>query len=207
VAQISQDIGAKVIYISTDYVFGGGPAHRDTPYSEVDEAIPINNYGKTKLAGERMVATFCKNYLIIRASGFFGIAGKNSQKGNFVDKIITLSRERGEVKVVNDQIFSPTYTKHLANKIRDLIATDSNGIIHVTNKGECSWWKFAQTIVDLSGAKAVVVPIRSEDYPTRAKRPSYSVLAHLGLRILGLDDLKPWEEALKEYMFEQGYIG
>ncbi len=107
--------------------------------------------------------------------------------------------------MVNDQIFSPTYTKDLAQKIALLITTEYYGIFHATNKGTCSWYEFAREILKQAGLKTPVIPITSEQYPQKAKRPSYSVLDNYHLRLLGMDDMRTWQEALRDYMIGKGY--
>ncbi|MCD6539150.1 MAG: dTDP-4-dehydrorhamnose reductase [Candidatus Omnitrophica bacterium] len=205
VAVVAQKIGAKLVYISTDYVFGGEKG-RNIPYNEFDVPSPLNVYGKSKLAGENFVKEFCLKHFIIRTSGLFGIAGARGKGGNFVETIIKLAKEKSELKVVNDQIFSPTYTKDLAEKILQLINTEYYGIFHITNKGFCSWYEFAKKILKLTGIKISVIPITSEEFSQKVKRPNYSVLDNYHLRLLGMDDLKPWQEALKEYLKEKEYI-
>lgn len=205
VAVIAQKIGAKLVYISTDYVFGGGRG-RSIPYNEFDAPSPLNVYGRSKLVGENFVKEFCLKHFIIRTSGLFGVAGASGKGGNFVETIIRLAKEKSELRVVNDQIFSPTYTKDLAEKILQLINTEYYGVFHITNKGFCSWYEFAKEILKLTGIEVSIIPITSEELPQKVKRPNYSVLDNYHLRLLGIDDLKPWQEALKEYLKEKGHI-
>ena len=120
--------------------------------------------------------------------------------------MLKLARERDELRVVNDQIFSPTYTGDLARKIAQLITTDYYGIFHVTNKGACSWYEFTTEIFKLAGMTTPVVPITSDQYPQKARRPRYSVLDNYHLRLLGMDDMRPWQEALKDYLVARGHI-
>lgn len=202
VAVVAQELGAKLVQISTDYVFGGGGT-RHTPYTEFDVPNPLNVYGSSKLAGEDFVRHLCTRYFIVRGSGLFGIAGSSGKGGNFVETMLRLGKERSELKVVNDQIFAPTYTKDLANKIARLIATDYYGIFHITNSGTCSWYDFTKEIIRLAGLSTQVTPITSAQYPQRARRPAYSVLDHFHLRLLGMDDMPDWQEALKDYMAEK----
>ena len=200
VAVVAQEYGAKVVYISTDYVFGGEGVGRNIPFTEFESPIPLNILGKSKLAGENLVQHLCHRHFIVRTSGLFGIAGSSGKGGNFVEAILHLAHERDELKVVSDQIFSPTYTKDLARKIAQLITTEYYGIFHITNKGACSWCEFATEILRLAGIKIPVVPITSEEYPTPARRPRFSVLDNYHLRLLGMDDIRPWQEALRDYM-------
>ncbi|MFC2058013.1 dTDP-4-dehydrorhamnose reductase [Chloroflexota bacterium] len=197
---------AKIVYLSTDYIFGGERGQRSTPYTEFDSPIPANTYGRSKLAGEDFVRHLCRRHFIVRASGLFGVAGASGKGGNFVETMLRLARERDELRVVNDQIFSPTSTRDLAGKIAQLLPTEYYGVFHITNRGVCSWYEFAREIVRLGGLDARVVPITSAEYPTPARRPGFSVLDNYHLRLLGLDDMRPWQEALRDYMEEKGHI-
>lgn len=197
--------GARLVHISSDYVFGG-EEHRTTPYTELDLPSPINVVGKTKLAGEDFVQHLCVSHFIIRVSGLFGLRGRSGKGPNFVETILRLAKERDELRVVNDQIFSPTYCRDAARKIVQLIATDYFGIFHISSRGQCSWYEFAAEIIRLAGLKTPVTPITSDQYPQKARRPRFSVLDNYHLRLLGMDDMRPWPEALKEYMKEKGQL-
>ncbi|MCL0087503.1 dTDP-4-dehydrorhamnose reductase [Dehalococcoidia bacterium] len=206
VAVVCQEIGAKLVHISTDYVFGGESKPRTAPYTEFDFPIPPNVYGKSKLAGENLVRHLCIRHFIVRSSGLFGIAGASGKGGNFVETMLRLAKGKDELRVVNDQVFSPTYTKDLAEKIAQLIHTEYYGIFHITNKGSCSWYEFSKEILNLAGIRTPVIPITSDQYPQKARRPHYSVLDNYHLRLLGMDDMRPWQEALKDYMISKGHI-
>lgn len=206
VAVASQELGAKLVHISTDYIFGGENESHTTPYTEFDTPVPPNLYGKSKLAGESLVEHLCSRHFIIRTSGLFGVAGSSGKGGNFVETMLRLAREQDELRVVNDQVFSPTYTKDLAKKIAQLIKTEYYGIFHITNREACSWYEFTKEILRLAGLKTPVIPITSAQYPQKAKRPSFSVLDNYQLRLLGIDDMRPWQEALADYMKEKGHI-
>ena len=203
IAVISQSLGAKLLFVSTDHVFGGGYEERNRPYTEFDSPTPVNIYGKSKLEGEKFAQHLCSKYFIVRTSGLYGIAGSSGKGGNFVETMLRLGRERDELRVVNDQILSPTYTKDLASKIAQLIDTDHYGIFHITNRGSCSWYEFALEILRVAGIKTRIIPITSEKYPQKAKRPSYSVLDNFHLRLLGMNDMRPWPEALADYLREK----
>lgn len=207
VAVVAQELGARLAHISTDYVFGGEERPHNIPYTEFDTSIPLSIYGKSKLAGENFVRHLCQKHFIIRSSGLFGIAGASGKGGNFVESILKLAKERDELRVVNDQAFSPTYTKDLATKIARLIQTEYYGIFHITNKGYCSWYGFAGEILKQAGLKTPVIPISSDQYPQKARRPRFSVLDNYQLRLLGMDDMRPWQEALTDYMISKGHIG
>ena len=206
VAVVAQELGARLVHISTDYVFGGEVGPRTTPYTEFDTPVPLSIYGKSKLAGENLVRQFCLRHFIVRASGLFGVAGSSGKGGNFIETMLRLARERDELKVVNDQVFSPTYTRDLAQKIAQLMATEYYGIFHITSKGACSWYEFTTETLKLAGITTPVVPITSDQCPQKARRPRYSVLDNYHLRLLGLDDMRPWQEALKDYMKGKGQL-
>ncbi len=206
VAVTAQDIGAKLVQISTDYVFGGENRGENTPYTEFDRPVPLSIYGKSKLAGEDFVKHLCTRHFIIRASGLFGVAGSSGKGGNFIETILKLGKTRSEVRVVNDQVFSPTYTWDLAGKIGELIVTEYYGIFHATNKGSCSWYEVTREIFRLAGIKTPLIPITSAEYPQKAKRPPYSVLDNYHLRLLSMDDMRPWQEALSDYMAKKGHL-
>lgn len=206
VAVVAQELGARLVYLSTDYVFGGENEPRSVPYTEFDTPVPLSVYGKSKLAGELFVQHLCSKHFIVRTSGLFGVAGSSGKGGNFVETMLRLAKERDELKVVNDQVFSPTYTRDLSKKIAQLITTQYYGISHITNEGSCSWYEFTTEILKLAGLKTPVIPITSDQYPQKAKRPRYSVLDNYHLRLLGMDDMKPWQEALKDYMKQKGHL-
>lgn len=205
VAVVAQELGAKLVHISTDYVFGGEAELRTTPYTEFDTPIPFSIYGKSKLAGEDLVRHSCLRHFVIRASALFGVAGSSGKGGNFIETMLILAKERDELRVVNDQVFSPTYTRDLARKIARLVTTEYYGIFHITNRGACSWYEFSTEILKLAGLKTPVIPITSAEYPQKARRPRYSVLDNYHLRLLGMDDMRPWQEALRDYLEASGH--
>ena len=206
VAVAAQELGARLVHISSDYVFGGAAEPRTTPYTEFETPVPLSIYGKSKLAGENLVRHFCLRHFIVRASALFGVAGSSGKGGNFIETMLRLAEERQELKVVNDQVFSPTYTRDLAGKIAQLITTEYYGIFHITNRGVCSWYEFTVEILRLAGIKTPIIPITSDQYPQKARRPRYSVLDNYHLRLLGMDDMRPWQEALKDYLAVRGHI-
>ncbi len=206
VAVVAEEIGAKLVHISTDYVFGGEPQARTTPYTEFDTPVPPNIYGKSKLAGEDFVRHLCHRHFIVRVSALFGTAGSSGKGGNFIETMIRLAKERPQLTVVNDQVFSPTYTRDLAGKIAWLITTEHYGTFHITNRGTCSWYDFATEILRQTGLSTPVVPITSDQYPQKARRPRYSVLDNYHLRLLGADDMRHWQEALTDYLKNKGHI-
>lgn len=202
-AEICRDLGNVLVHLSTDYVFGG---EKKSPYREEDLPNPLNVYGVSKLAGEYFVRQICQMYFIIRTSGLYGVAGASGKGGNFVELMIRLAQEGKPIKVVKDQILTPTYTKELAKKIAQLIETGEYGLYHVTNNGQCSWYEFTRVIFELVGLDPDLSATTSEEFGARAKRPHYSVLENANLRKLGLDDLSNWREALEQYLKEKGHL-
>jgi len=189
----SEKVKSKLVYISTDYVFKGD---KNTPYKEDDATNPTSIYGKSKLLGEQYTKEFCSRYFIIRTAWLYG------EGNNFVKTMIRLSESKKEINVVNDQIGSPTSTKDLAVCILNLINTEYYGTYHGTNNGFCSWYEFAKKIFEIKNIDINVNPITSDNFFSKVKRPSYSVLDNFMLRIIGLDNFKYWEDALKEYLRE-----
>ena len=189
-----KELDAKMLYVSTDYVYGG---NGDTPFETSDETDPKSVYGRTKLEGENAVRKHLDKYFVVRTSWVFGINGNN-----FVKTMLRLGAERDELNVVADQIGSPTYTPDLARLICDLIVTEKYGIYHGTNENYCSWAEFAAEIMRLGGRKAVVNPIPSSQYPARAQRPLNSRLSKTCLDEAGIDRLPTWQDALERYIGE-----
>lgn len=188
-------VSAKLIHVSTDYVFSGDGTK---PYTEFDEVCPKSAYGKTKLEGEKFVENLAKRYFIIRTAWLYG-EGKN-----FVKTMLRLAETNGEVSVVNDQIGSPTSATELARMIHHLEPTENYGLFHGTCEGYCSWADFAREIFALAEKDTVVKSITSEEYaamyPTAAKRPAYSVLDNYMLRLTTDYRMADWKAAIREYM-------
>jgi dTDP-4-dehydrorhamnose reductase len=184
---------AKMVYLSTDYVFNG---NKREPYLESDSPHPLNVYGRSKLKGEQYVQELVKDTLIIRSQWLYGRYGKN-----FVTSILQQAGEKRVLSIVNDQIGSPTYTVDLAKAISVLIQFDAQGIFHVANSDLCTWYTFGQAILKLSGmGKVRVIPISSKEFGRPAVRPSYSVLNCQKLKKETGLALRPWSEALKDYL-------
>lgn len=184
---------AKMIYLSTDYVFDG---NKREPYLETDFPHPLNVYGRSKLQGEQYVQELVRDALIIRTQWLYGRHGKN-----FVASILQQAREKRVLSIVNDQIGSPTYTADLASAVIALIQFDARGIFHVTNSDFCTWYTFGQAILKLSGVDKVrVIPISSKELGRPAIRPSYSVFSCQKLKKETGLALRPWPEALKDYL-------
>jgi len=204
-ADVCKKLDILLVHISTDYVFGLDEK-RKTPYIEEDLPAPVNIYGISKLAGEYCIRYTLKKYFVIRTAGLFGVAGAKGKGGNFIETMLKLAKNKGEVKVKNDEFTSPTYTKELVENIAQLIKTDKYGIYHITSQGECSWYEFAQKIFKLTNTKVNCQPVSSDEFPTIAKRPCYSVLDNKHLKEIGLDKMSRWEDALEKYLKEKGHM-
>ncbi len=191
---------AKLIHISTDYVYDG---FKNTPYVETDNTNPLSTYGKSKLAGDDKIINLIKNYFIIRTSWLYGENGKN-----FVTTMIKLMNEKDKISVVNDQKGSPTFTTDLADFIIHLINIDSNkfGIYNFSNEGEISWFDFALKIYELAKKKGLITkntliePIPTDQYPTKAIRPKYSVFSKEKIKTTFGYKIRNWEDALEEFI-------
>lgn len=204
-AEICQEKGIVLTFISTDYVFGLDE-QRTLSYVETDPTGPVNVYGVSKVAGESVTRYICRKHFVLRVCGLFGVAGAAGKGGNFIETMIRLGKERGAVKVVNDQVLTPTYTKNIAENMAELLKTDNYGLYHLTSEGQCSWWEFASKIFELTKMDVKCDPVPSTEFPTRAKRPHYSVLENAALKKLGLGKMRPWEENLELYLKEKGYL-
>lgn len=191
-----ENIGAKLVHISTDYVFSGNGS---SPCTECDIPSPKSAYGKTKYLGEQYVREFSSRYFIVRTAWLYGYYGKN-----FVKTIMNAARKFGKVTVVDDQRGNPTNAADLAHHIIKLLGTEEYGIYHGTGTGECSWCEFAAEIVKTAGIEAEIIPCTSEEYaashPDSAKRPAYSALDNGMFRITVGDEFRPWQDALKCFM-------
>ncbi len=187
------ETGAIMVYISTDYVFDG---RKGRPYTELDRPSPVNTYGLSKLMGEEFIKDLLWRYYIVRTSWLFGRGGRN-----FVEAILTRGREGRALEVVDDQMGIPTYTADLAGKLVEVVERGGFGTYHITNTGQCSWYDFACKILELSKIDNVSLKaIKSWELARPARRPSFSVLDNLLLRLEGLSPLRDWEEALREYL-------
>ena len=196
-AQAAEASGAVLVQFSTDYVFDG---HKRSPYRESDPARPLSVYGRSRLAGEEAVKQHCSRFLIVRTCGLYGLAGSRSKAGNFVETMLRLAGQGKKLSVVNDQVCTPTSTRDLARRLLLLIRNGANGLFHLTNAGECSWFAFAQEIFRLAGVQAELNPTTSAAFGAKAKRPAYSVLDSAALRATGIANLRPWQEALAEHL-------
>lgn len=191
-AMIAEEIGAKLVQVSTDYVFSG---KGEVPLSEYETPAPYSVYGKTKLKGEEFVREFSSKYYIVRTAWLYGYVGKN-----FVYTMMNLGKQKEKLTVVNDQKGNPTNANDLAYHIIKLIETEEYGVYHCTGNGECTWYDFATEIMNLSGRNCEVLPCTSEEFKTAAKRPEYSSLDNMMLRCTVGDEMRDWKEALINFM-------
>lgn len=200
--EVCLKIDAVLMHFSTDFVFGGDK-NRMIPYNEDDCPQPISLYGISKLAGEYIIKYMLKKYYLIRTCGLYGHAGSFGKGSNFVDLMIELAKKGEKIRVVNDQVLTPTSSKDLTEKLYELIYTKKYGLYHMTNTGQCSWYDFAVEIFKLAGISPDLKPISSEEFAAKAKRPAYSVLDNRNLRAAGIKDMRPWQEALRDYINEK----
>jgi dTDP-4-dehydrorhamnose reductase len=192
-AVIADEIGAALVHVSTDYVFGGVGSK---PFRENDPVNPKSVYGKSKLDGEIMVRTLCRRHYIVRTAWLFGIHGNN-----FVRTMLKLAKDRDVLEVVSDQLGSPTYSLDLATSIATLIDAPTYGTYHITNSGQCTWYEFTKEILSQSGNALVrVEPITTEQLNRPADRPKYSVMDNYMWRMDGHAPLRTYQEALADYL-------
>lgn len=194
-----------LVFISTDYVFGAD-IKRTIPYKESDCPGPVNTYGISKLAGEFFVRVYCSQFIIIRTSGLFGVRGSSGKGGNFVETMIHRAKEKKLIKVVSDQVLSPTYTVDLARQLAILINSRAQGLYHVVSEGGCSWYEFAREIFQLLNMRPQIIPVVSSEIPTRVRRPKYSVLHNYQLKKQNLCVMPHWRDAIQAYLKEKGYL-
>ena len=206
IARVCAAKRAWLFHVSTDYVFGGDAARR-TPLQETDPVAPINVYGHSKAKGEKLAMRALDNLVIVRVASLFGVAGsKNKGGGNFVETIIGLGNERSEVRVVQDQVMSPTSSADVAKTmLRMLTDGCDKGIYHVVNTGAASWFEFALEIVQRLGIDTTVSPCTSAEFPSRARRPGYSALDNRKTSSR-FGDLASWKVALGRYFRAKGYV-
>lgn len=191
-ALAASEQGAKICYISTDYVFDGKASQ---PYNEYDNTNPQSVYGKSKRAGEVLLQSLSDRYFIVRTSWVYGKYGNN-----FVKTMLKLAGEREFVSVVHDQFGSPTYTYDLARFLVELVQTEAYGIYHASNTDTCTWFDFAQAIFEEKGCTIRVEPCTTEQFPRPAPRPAFSVMDHSAIRQNDLPELRPWREALRAFL-------
>jgi dTDP-4-dehydrorhamnose reductase len=194
-------LGARLVHVSTDYVFDGA---KRAPYVETDCPNPLNVYGTSKLAGEYAVLNAGGPHQVVRSSGLYGVRPCRAKGGNFIDTMFRLAAERDEVRVVDDEVLTPTFTADLAAQIRMLALDGPPGLYHATNQGSCSWFEFAQAIFALGRLQTPLRTTSVAEFASPVKRPFYSVLDNAALRSAGLDRMRPWRDALADYMGRRG---
>jgi dTDP-4-dehydrorhamnose reductase len=192
VAQAARGVGARVVYFSTDYVFDGTATE---PYDEDAPTAPLSVYGRTKLQGEQATREANPDHLVLRLAWLYGRSGHN-----FVRTVLRLARAKDELRIVDDQVGSPTFTEDVVHQLWTAIEDDCTGTYHCVNTGQASWHAFASHIVHRLGLNVPVVPIRTVDYPTPARRPTYSVLADRKFDLEQLNGMRPWEDALDDFL-------
>jgi dTDP-4-dehydrorhamnose reductase len=198
VAQACAVQGAKMVHMSTDYVFDG---EKSTPYTEADVPRPLNVYGNSKLSGEFFARSANPHHYVVRVCGLYGQNPCRSKDGlNFVELMLKLASEQDEIRVVDDEFVTPTPTVEIARQLLVLSRTDCYGLFHATAEGSCSWYEFARSIFDLMGSKVHLVRARPEEFPSKVPRPRNSVLENAALKREGLNVLRPWREGLQEYL-------
>lgn len=196
-ARAARATDCTLVHYSTDYVFGG---ETRTPHPENEAPAPRSIYAASKMAGEGLVlATWPKSY-VIRSCGLYGYAGSREKGTNFVEMMIGLARSGKPLKIVDDQTCTPTATADLAAASKQVLDSGAYGLYHLTNDGECTWYRFALEIFRLMSLTPAVTPVASSEFPQKAKRPSYSVLDNARFRELGGGDMQPWQEALAQYV-------
>lgn len=194
----ADDLGATLMHVSTDYVFDG---MKNSPYVEEDAANPLNVYGISKLAGEHFVRRTAKKHFVIRSSGLYGKNPCRAKGGlNFIELMLKLSKERDELRVVDNEFVSPTSTAELAQQICVLSRSDAYGLYHATAEGSCSWYEFAKEIFATTGSSVRLIVAGPNEFPAKVARPKYSVLENRALKTHGLNVFKSWQEGLHTYL-------
>lgn len=198
-ARISNDIDATLIHISTDYVFDG---EKKSPYVEIDPPAPLNVYGNTKLSGEYFIRAIANKYYILRVSGLYGENPCRAKGGyNFVELMLKKAKEQDEVRVVNDEFLTPTFTKEVARQISKMLKKmPGYGLYHATAEGSCSWYEFAKAIFEITDTEVNLKEAAPGEFASGVKRPKYSVLENYNLKKAGINIFKHWKESLEEYI-------
>ena len=202
VARVSEEIGAVNVYISTDYVFDG---EKGSPYVEEDVPNPINVYGASKLAGEIFTRNYSRRHYVIRVASLYGRAGASGKGGNFVNWVIEKAKRGEKLRIVDDQVMSPTHTLDVAKTLAEFLKMKPEyGVYHMVNEGHCSWYEFAKTIFEILGWNVEIEPIKSSELNRLARRPKFSALENRKLHKIGLK-MPTWREGLREYLSRKQY--
>jgi dTDP-4-dehydrorhamnose reductase len=201
-AVVVREREAILMHVSTDYVFDGA---KDHPYEESDAPNPLSVYGNTKLSGEYFVRSAANKHFVLRTSAIYGRSPCRAKRGlNFIELMLKLARERGEVRVVDDEIITPTSTVDLARQMVALSRCDFYGLYHATAEGSCSWHQFAREIFGLTGTKVNLQVAGPNEFPAKVPRPKYSVLENRGLKTHNVNVFRQWQEGLSEYLSATG---
>jgi dTDP-4-dehydrorhamnose reductase len=195
-ARTCSRLGALLVHFSTDYVFDGTKLQ---PYLESDLPAPLNVYGVSKAAGEHLIASNIERSFVVRTCGLYGVRGSSGKGGNFVETMIRKALAREPIRVVNDQVLTPTFTEDLAEAVSRLIETRAYGLYHASCEGWCSWYEFARTIFELEGIDADLSPIETRETSSPVKRPPYSVMSKQRLQQAGIE-LPFWKDSLARYL-------
>jgi len=198
--RLANEVGATFVHFSTDYVFDGSATQ---PYTEASAPMPLSVYGNSKLAGEYIVRSTARRHILIRTCGLYGVAGSRGKGGNFVETMLSKARSGERIRVISDQIVTPTYTADLAQQVAVMLESEVSGLFHATNEGCCSWYQFASAIFEITGIQADLSETTSDLYKTPAIRPHYSVLENARLKERGLNRMRPWRDALSSYLQEK----
>ncbi len=198
-SMVANDLDSVLMHVSTDYVFDGG---KQSPYEETDAPNPLNVYGNTKLSGEHFVRTTTDKHFVLRTSAIYGKSPCRAKSGlNFIELMLKLARERGEVRVVDSEVVTPTPTAEIAQQMLALARSDAYGLYHATAEGHGSWHEFAREIFALTKTSVNLQIAGPNEFPAKVPRPKYSVLENHRLKAHGLNLFKPWQEGLREYLF------
>jgi dTDP-4-dehydrorhamnose reductase len=200
-AECCRELGCTLVHFSSDYVFGLDVS-RQTPYEEDDAPGPLGVYGLSKLAGEYLVRAMVPKHIVIRTCGLYGLWGQGGKGGNFVETMLRVAGQGKSLRVVADQICTPSYTVDVATAAAQLVQRQACGLYHLTNAGSCSWYEFARAIFEIAGVSADLSPIPSAEWAAAARRPGYSVLATGRAAAPGIA-LRPWREAVTDYLRER----
>jgi dTDP-4-dehydrorhamnose reductase len=193
--------GAKLVHLSTNYVFDG---RREEPYGEDDVPSPRSIYALTKLAGEHAALAYGDGALVVRGAGLYGLHGSASKGGNFVQRMLKRAREQNALKMVADQRLQPTFTADLAQSLLEAVEKDATGLVHLTASGACSWFDFTVAIMEIAGIDVPIEPVTTTIPPGSPDRPLNGVLSRPRADALGIGELRPWREALADYMARAG---
>jgi len=197
VAQVCDELRSANVYFSTDYVFDG---KKKSPYKESDLPNPLNIYAGTKLLGEYNTLNYCSRGYVIRISGIYGRVPCRAKGGNFITTMLRLAREKPEVKVVTDEILTPTPTSEIASKSLQIFNSGAYGLYHLTCEGGCSWYEFARVIFDTLSLETPLLPATVADFPSSVKRPFYSILENDQYKKLDLPSMPHWKDALISFL-------